>query len=234
MTRSVRDAMLAHEILAARRVVRSNAPLSSYRLAVATSVMLDGLDSGVARAWDRTLQALRRAGARIEEISLPELTELPAIQSTGGFSAAESYTWHRHLLTNKSAQYDPRVLARIERGAGMSASDYIALMQARRDWITRMEQALAGFDAVLSPTVPLVAPPIAEVAPGKERDEAFFRVNGLLLRNPSVINMLDGCAISLPCQAPGELPVGLMLWHGALRDDVILNIALQVEQQLPT
>jgi Asp-tRNA(Asn)/Glu-tRNA(Gln) amidotransferase A subunit family amidase len=49
-----------------------------------------------------------------------------------------------------------------------------------------------------------------------------------------VINMLDGCAISLPCQAPGELPVGLMLWHGALRDDVILNIALQVEQQLPT
>jgi amidase/aspartyl-tRNA(Asn)/glutamyl-tRNA(Gln) amidotransferase subunit A len=234
MTRSVRDAMLAHEILAARRVVRSNAPLSSYRLAVATSVMLDGLDSGVARAWERTLQALRRAGARIEEISLPELTELPAIQSTGGFSAAESYTWHRHLLTNKSAQYDPRVLARIERGAGMSASDYIALMQARRDWITRMEQALAGFDAVLSPTVPLVAPPFAEVAPVKERDEAFFRVNGLLLRNPSVINMLDGCAISLPCQAPGELPVGLMLWHGALRDDVILNIALQVEQQLPT
>lgn len=234
ITRSVRDAILAHEILAARRVVRSNAPLPSYRLAVATSVMLDELEPVVARAWERTLQTLRRAGARIEEISLPELNELPAIQSTGGFSAAESHTWHRHLLKEKSAQYDPRVLARIERGAGMSASDYIELMQARRDWIARMAQALAGFDAVLSPTVPLIAPPIAEVAPGQERDAAFFRVNGLLLRNPSVVNMLDGCAISIPCQAPDELPIGLMIWHGALRDDVILNIALQIEQHLPT
>lgn len=234
MTRSVRDAILAHEILAARRVACSNAPLSSYRLAVATHLMLDGLDPMVSRAWERTLQTLRLAGAHIEEIRLPELDELAAIQSTGGFSAAESYTWHRQLLKDKSAQYDPRVLARIERGAGMSASDYITLMQARRDWIMRMEQALAGFDAVLSPTVPLTAPPLADLAPGQERDEAFFRANGLLLRNPSVVNMLDGCAISLPCQAPDELPVGLMIWHGALRDDVILSIALQIEQQLPT
>jgi Asp-tRNA(Asn)/Glu-tRNA(Gln) amidotransferase A subunit family amidase len=44
--------------------------------------------------------------------------------------------------------------------------------------------------------------------------------------------MLDGCAISLPCHAPGELPVGLMLWHGALHDDTILNIALQADATL--
>ena len=70
------------------------------------------------------------------------------------------------------------------------------------------------------------------MAPGAERDDAFFRVNGLLLRNPSVINMLDGCALSLPCHLPGELPVGLMVWHGALRDDTVLNVALQLEQFL--
>ena len=106
------------------------------------------------------------------------------------------------------------------------------LVRARADWIARMEKALQGFDAVLSPTVPVTAPPIADVAPGAERDEAFFRLNGLLLRNPSVVNMLDGCAISLPCQAPGDAPVGLMIWHAALHDDDVLGIALQVETLL--
>ena len=92
--------------------------------------------------------------------------------------------------------------------------------------------AIGGFDAVLSPTVPITAPAMADVAPGAERDEAFFRVNGLLLRNTSVVNMLDGCALSLPCHAPDELPVGLMAWHGAMRDDAILNLSLQIERLL--
>src|SRR5690606_34576359 len=103
---------------------------------------------------------------------------------------------------------------------------------ARRAWIAEVESGLAGYDAVLSPTVPIVAPPIATVAPGAERDSEFFRVNGLLLRNPSVVNMLDGCAISIPCHASRELRVGLMVWHGALRDDTLLTIALQAEAAL--
>ena len=78
----------------------------------------------------------------------------------------------------------------------------------------------------------LHGPAIAAGMPGAERDEAFFRTNALLLRNPSVVNMLDGCALSLPCQAPGELPAGLMVWHGAMHDDTILNISLQIEQLL--
>ncbi|MDH5204080.1 MAG: amidase [Hylemonella sp.] len=232
MTRSVRDAILVHEILAARRVTRSDAPLSSYRLAISTTLMLDGLDATVAQAWQRTVARLHQAGAQIVELPLPQLGELDAMQANGGFSAAESYAWHRRLLQERGDRYDPRVRARIERGAAISAADYIALGEARRDWITRMETTLQGFDAVLSPTLPIVAPPIAEVAPGAERDAAFFRVNAQLLRNTSVVNMLDGCAISLPCHAPGELPVGLMLWHGPMRDDSILNIALQIQRLL--
>ena len=114
----------------------------------------------------------------------------------------------------------------------MSASAYIDLLNARQHWIVRMEAALAPFDALLSPTVPLVAPPIADVAPGAERDAEFFRVNALLLRNTSVVNMLDGCALSLPCHQAGELPVGLMLWHAAEHDDALLNVAQQVAQTL--
>jgi Asp-tRNA(Asn)/Glu-tRNA(Gln) amidotransferase A subunit family amidase len=232
MTRTVRDAITVHEILAARRITRSDAPLSAYRFAVVPQVMFDGIDTTVARAFERTLQTLRAAGARISELPLPQLGELAGLQASGGFAAAESYAWHRRLLHDKAVQYDPRVRTRIERGAAISAADYIALLQARRDWIARTEQALQGVDAVLSPTVPIVAPPLADVAPGAAQDEAFFRINGLLLRNPSVVNMLDGCALSLPCHTPGELPVGLRVWHGALRDDVILNIAQQIENLL--
>jgi amidase/aspartyl-tRNA(Asn)/glutamyl-tRNA(Gln) amidotransferase subunit A len=240
LTRSVRDAVLAHEILAARRVTRSPAPLSAWRLAIPTTTFLDDLDPTVARAFARTLDTLRSAGARITEIALPEVAELTGMQARGSISAAESHAWHRPLLARHAPRYDPRVRRRIEAGAAMSAADYIDLLHARADWITRMKAAIAGFDALLSPTVPIVAPTLASVAPADGRDAAqdaardaeFFRVNGLLLRNPSTINMLDGCALSLPCHVAGELPVGLMVWHAALHDDAVLNAGLQIEKIL--
>ncbi len=232
MTRSVRDAVLAHEVLADRRVKLAGKPLAQHRFAVARTQMLDGMDAQVAGAFQAALRALRDAGARVEEIALEAIQALGTLQATGGFAAAESYAWHRPLLARRGDGYDPRVRTRIERGAGMKAWEYIDLVRARADWIRRVEGALQRFDAVLSPTVPIVAPAIADVAPGAGQDEAFFRVNALLLRNTSVVNMLDGCALSLPCQRPGELPVGLMLWHGALRDDALLDAALAVEAAL--
>ena len=240
LTRSVRDAMLAHEILAARTVTRCLAPLATYRLAVARTVFLDGMDPVVARAFERTVAALRASGARIDDIDLPQTAELADLQATGGFSAAESFAWHRHLLAARAADYDPRVAARIRRGATILAHEYIDLIQARRAWIARMEQALSGYDAVLSPTVPIVAPRLDDVAPATGddaasdalRDEAFFRANALLLRNTSVVNMLDGCALSLPCHRPDEMPVGLMVWHAGDRDDTVLNLSLRIEEAL--
>jgi Asp-tRNA(Asn)/Glu-tRNA(Gln) amidotransferase A subunit family amidase len=232
MTRSVRDAILAHEILADRIVKLAEVPLSGHRLAVARTAMLDALDTTVARAFDRALKTLRDAGAAVEEIELGAIRDLGTIQATGGFSAAESYAWHRTLLARAGERYDPRVRVRIERGAAMKAFEYVDLVRDRREWIARVIDSLRGFDAVLSPTVPIVAPPIAQVAPGVERDDEFFRVNTLLLRNTSVVNMLDGCAISIPCHAPDELPVGLMIWQSAMHDDTVLNIARQAEAAL--
>lgn len=229
LTRSVRDAVTVHEVLAAREVTLTGKPLSGYRLAVAGTLMQDTLSRTVTQAFERSLQVLRDAGAKIVEIPLVEIGELAAINATGGLSAAESYVWHRKLIAEHQASYDPRVALRILRGASMGAADYIDLVAARQAWIARMETRLEGFDAVLSPTVPLVAPPIASVL---NDDAEFFRVNGLLLRNTSVVNMLDGCAISLPCHTPGKLPVGLMLWHAAMHDDTVLDLALQVEAAL--
>jgi len=229
LTRSVRDAVTVHEILSARTVRLACKPLSSCRLAVARTLMQDGLSSTVAMAFEKSLQQLRRAGASIEEVALEELNELASINATGGLSAAESHAWHRKLLAEHEAQYDPRVALRILRGASMYAADYIDLLAARQAWIVRMQARLHNFDAVLSPTVPVVAPSIASVL---HNDDEFFRVNSLLLRNTSVVNMLDGCAISIPCHTPDQLPVGLMLWHAAMHDDPLLDLALQIEAAL--
>ena len=229
MTLSVRDAVVLHEVLADRKVELAGKPLRSLRFGVPRTLMLDGLDATVVRAFERALATLARAGARIEAIELPLLGEVAAINASGGFAAAESWTWHRQLLAEHASDYDPRVALRIRRGATMTAADYIELLAARRAWIVRMEAALSPYDAMLSPTVPMVAPALE---PLLADDAAFFAANGLLLRNPSTVNLLDGCAISLPCHAVGELPVGLMLWSAAMRDDALLDAALGVEAAL--
>lgn len=232
MTRSVRDAILVHEILANIKVCRSMAPLSRYRLGVPSTLMLDELDTTVSRAWERTLGLLSRAGAIIEQVEIPEIIAIADLQANGGFSAAESYAWHHDYLKSRPNDYDPRVKTRIMRGSTISAKEYIELHAARIQWIKSINKHVEKFDAMISPTVPLVAPLIATVAPGAERDEAFFSLNGRLLRNPSVVNMYDGCAISIPCHDPDELPVGLMVWAGAMCDDAVLNIAHQIELAL--
>jgi aspartyl-tRNA(Asn)/glutamyl-tRNA(Gln) amidotransferase subunit A len=232
MTLSVRDAMLLHEVLAARQVVRSPASLRECRIAVPRHTVLDGLDATVARAFERSLSRLSAAGAQIVDIPLPELGEAADMQARCTFPAAEAFSQQRAWVQDHAALYDPRVLARIQRGGTMLAGDYIDLQRARADWMRRVNRATAPFDALLSPTVPMVAPPLAEVAPGTERDEAFFAVNARLLRNTALGNLLDGCGLSLPCHRGDELPVGLMLWHGNGRDDGVLHVAQLAERAL--
>jgi aspartyl-tRNA(Asn)/glutamyl-tRNA(Gln) amidotransferase subunit A len=232
LTRSVRDAALVHGVLSGRPVTPGGGALRDLHLAVPQTTFLDGADATVIAAFGRSLQRLRDAGAQVQEIALPQTAQMASLQAGGGLAAAESHAWHRALLERHTDAYDPRVLSRILRGAGISAADYLDLLAARRAWIAGMEVALQGFDALLSPTVPIVAPTLASLAPGEARDDEFFHVNGLLLRNTSVVNLLDGCAISLPCQAQGELPVGLMLWHAGGHDDAVLDAARLIEPLL--
>ena len=229
MTRSVRDAIAVHEVLAARTVGLERRPLDASRFAVPQTLVLDGLDATVARAFERSLAALSAAGAQITTVALAPLAEVPAINASGGFAPAEAWAFHRRWIAEYERDYDPRVAQRIRRGAAMSAADYIDLVAARRDWIARMDAALSGFDALLTPTVPIVAPPLEPLVAD---DAAFFAANALVLRNPSVVNFLDGCALSVPCQDEGNLPVGLMVWSSGGRDDAVLDAGLAIEAAL--
>jgi aspartyl-tRNA(Asn)/glutamyl-tRNA(Gln) amidotransferase subunit A len=229
ITLSVRDAALLHSVLAARSVCLSRRPLGAWRLALPRRIMLDALDPVVARTFEAALSALRAAGVRIEEIDLPLLDEAASLQRGGGLPAAESWAWHRQRLAHLEARYDPRVVTRIRRGAAIAAADYIDLLQERERWIARMGEALEPFDALLSPTVPILPPPVDAL---RSDDEAFFATNALLLRNPSLVNLLDGCALSLPCYRAGDWPVGMMVWAPALADDRVLSVSLAIESAL--
>jgi aspartyl-tRNA(Asn)/glutamyl-tRNA(Gln) amidotransferase subunit A len=229
ITRSVRDAVLLHGVLAARTPAPMSRPLQAMRLAVPRTLMLEGLDTDVTRSFTQALSQLAAQGAQLQEIDLPPLAELADLQANASFAAAEAWAWHRERFGQRGADYDPRVAQRILRGQGISAGDYITLVQARRQWINRMQAALAGYDAAVSPTVPMVAPALAPLV---NSDQRFFAINAMLLRNPAVVNMLDGCAISLPCQEPGHLPVGLMVWAPALHDDAVLGVAGAIETTL--
>ena len=183
----------------------------------------------VQQAFDAALDKLRAAGAQVEQFDFPELLELPRINGGGGLVAAEAWHWHRVLLEEKGAQYDQRVAARIRRGQQQGAADYIDLLDARARLIAIAKRRLAPFDAWLMPSVAVLAP---QVAPLEADDATFFATNGLVLRNASVINFLDGCALSLPCHAEGELPVGLGICGLAGADDQVLRIGLAVEALL--
>jgi aspartyl-tRNA(Asn)/glutamyl-tRNA(Gln) amidotransferase subunit A len=221
ITRDVATAIKAHEILAARKVSIGSKPLADYRLAVVRQTFQDGMDDTVKAAYEDALQALLDKGLRPIEIDLPELLEIPSINATGGFSPIEAYRWHKDLIAARQADYDPRVAQRILLGKKATEADYQTLLAKRADWIARVSDRLQDFDAVISPTVPICAPTIASI----ESDDAeFFRVNALLLRNPSIVNLLDGCAIALPPY--------VMLWHAAMHDDAILSLAVHIEKAL--
>ena len=218
---AILDAVLADEpiTLLAPRAVKG------LRLAVPTTVMLDDLDDAVANTFARALETLAEQGALIERIEFPEFLDVGIIGMKGGFAAAESYAWHRYLIVSAGDVYDPRVSSRILRGETITAADYIDMLTARRSLVARAAVRLAPYDALVMPTTANTPPRIADLAD----DQAFARENVRSLRNCTMINMIDGCAISLPAHRDGEVPVGLMLAQSGGHDRRLFEIAAGIE-----
>ena len=219
---AVLDAVLADEPI----IALQPRLIKGMRLAVPTTVALDELDDAVATAFERALENLSRQGALIERIAVPEFLDVGVMNTKGGFAAAESYAWHRYLLASHGDVYDPRVSIRIARGEAISAADYIDLLEARKSLIARATVRLAPYDALALPTTANTPPVIADLAD----DKAFTKENLRALRNCTLINMIDGCAISLPCHREGEVPVGLMLAASSGADRRIFEVAAAMEE----
>ncbi|GAB3629351.1 amidase [Pandoraea terrae] len=208
--------------------VAASRPLRGLHFGILTNYVLDGAEPAALAAYERALQALARAGATLTEFQFAPFDDLPALNRFG-FAPIEAYAWHRKLLAGKAGDYDPRVLVRIRKGEPATAADYIDLLAGRAALIAQANPVWNAFDAVLCPTVPLTPP---RVAPLEADDAAFTATNALVLRNPTAINMIDGCALSVPCHAAGDAPVGLMLSACNGSDASLLSVGRATEAAL--
>jgi aspartyl-tRNA(Asn)/glutamyl-tRNA(Gln) amidotransferase subunit A len=231
MTRSVRACLAVDAVLSQQPLPTVAISLRGLRFAVPQTLMMDDVDATVAQAFARILQRISKAGAQVVEIPFTALGDIALLSLPGGFSPIESYAAHHARLERGAQQIDHRVVARMMLGKDISAQDYLELHNRRHAWIADAQQTLHGFDAMLCPTVPIVAP-LTE--PLLKDDDAFFKVNRLLLRNPSAINYMDGCAWSLPCHEADELPVGLMASALAGQDAHLARVALALENFINT
>jgi len=225
----VQSCVLLDAVIADAPLVLRPRDVSRAHFAVPQTLVLDDLQAPVAQAFEAALETLRQQGARISRLDIPEFAELAAINAGGGFTAAEAWAWHATLLQSREAEYDPRVASRMRRGEGFLAQDFLLLLAQRKAWQQAVNTRIAPFDALLMPTVPRLAPRIADL---QASDAAYFDANAAMLRNPTLINFLDGCAISLPCPLPGQAPVGLSVAGACMRDEAIAGWALAIERVL--
>jgi aspartyl-tRNA(Asn)/glutamyl-tRNA(Gln) amidotransferase subunit A len=198
------------------------------RLLLPRSSALDDLDAEVAKAFEGALSRLSAAGAMVSEVPMPAFDRQADYFKGGGFAGAEAYYIHRERL-ERLGEMDPRVGKRVALGKDLSGPDYVALGFLRAEYQRAVARAAAGFDAIVFPAVPCVPPPIVEV---EKSDDDYFRWNARILRNSGLINFLDGCAVSLPCHAPGGAPVGFAVCGTAMSDRRILAVAAAVERVL--
>jgi aspartyl-tRNA(Asn)/glutamyl-tRNA(Gln) amidotransferase subunit A len=203
------------------------APLAGLRVGVPQGAPLENLDATVGKRFPEALDRLEKAGMRLSaEKFMPLFDRMDTVNAKGGIAPAEAFAVHRDRLGRRGDAVDPNVRVRIERAAKISAADYVDMLHDRAALIREMDARLAEFDVLAMPTTPVVSPLLADV----EKQEEFFRWNGRVLRNTSVWNFFDACAITLPLPREGGLPTGLMLVARNGRDRRLLSIAAGVER----
>jgi aspartyl-tRNA(Asn)/glutamyl-tRNA(Gln) amidotransferase subunit A len=202
------------------------APLAGLRLGIPQGLPLGNLDETVASRFFDATKELTRNGVRLSEEQLSFIDDMVRSNAKATFAAAESYEVHRERLATRAVDFDPFVRSRIEAGSALSAADYIAMLRGRTALARAMDARLSALDGLVLPTTPIVAPTIAEVS----TSEGFTAKNGLVLRNPAMVNFFDLCAISVPLPRAGGLPVGLMLVARNGRDRQLFQMAAAVER----
>ena len=223
LARTIAECAAVHAVLSQTSPDTAEA-VEKPRIGVARGALTEGLDTQVSRDFEAALEKLAAAGCTLQDV------ELPMLEGYGNVNrivvATEAHAIHRDRLAALETVGDARVLKRI-RAAETFSEQEVADAYALRARAVEAFRALAGgFDAFVAPTVPTVAPPTAEV----EAD--FDRLNALMLRNPSAINFLDGCAATVPMHGTQPLATGLMIFGAAASDWRVLAIAQRAQAVL--
>jgi aspartyl-tRNA(Asn)/glutamyl-tRNA(Gln) amidotransferase subunit A len=224
LARTVEDCALVHAAIAGEEFKPlQRDEVRNLRLAVPQTGVLDGLDAPVAAAFERLCRMLSKAGASLVDARFDLFEEIAASNACNVIEFADALAWHRDLLARRGADYDPNVRGRVEKGAEISGAAYARMRERRAELTHAFDGLTQAYDALILPTVPIIAPTI-EAA---ERDEGEIRSK--LLRNPSLFNFLDRPAITIPIHRSGDAPVGLMVVGARDADWQVFEIARAVE-----
>lgn len=228
MAKSVAECALADAVLAGESTDFSASPLNGVRAGLVQGLPLEAMDATVSAAYGKALAKLSGAWKSSSDTALDALPILASVNERGGLAPPEAYAIHQKLLAEAGDGIDPFVHQRIMRAANMTMPDYVWLLEDRKRAIAQTDALFDKFDVLVLPTTPIVAPLQSEVA----SIDAFIPRNVLLLRNTSMGNFFDLCAVSLPINLGNALPCGLMLFGRNGSDRKLLSIAASVEKAL--
>lgn len=225
LAHSVEDcALLLAALQGGRAVDLTGADLSGTRLAVLETVALDGLRDRPAKGFHDACQRLSRAGAKVERIAAPEVTEAMAL--AGILFTAEAYGIWREAIEAAPQKMFPRILERFRTGAQVTAMDYIAgwrrLEDLRAIWADRVK----GYDAVILPTSPILPPDADRLM----TDQDYYVTENLLaLRNTRIGNLMGVCGLTLPTSQPS---CGISILAPAFAEGRLLRLGAAAERAL--
>lgn len=225
LCRSVEDAALVLAALGATPASDlRNTSLAGARLAVLETTAFDDIRDVPADAFESAVRRLGAAGAHVSRISAREVADAMAL--SGVLFATEAYgTWATEIEAAPDKMFLP-ILERFRGGKSFSAPEYVAawrtLDRLRAQWTDRV----AGFDAVLTPTAPILPPDRGRLL----TDAAYYTTENLLaLRNTRIGNLMGLCALSLPTGTPA---CGLQVLAPAFAEARLLRLGAAMETAL--
>ena len=195
--------------------------IKGLTIGVPTAFYVDDLDSEVAGALDATIAVLKREGANIVQVELPDQRQLTGAAQL--VLAVEAAAFHKRWMIERPQDYGPQVLMRLQNGLAIPGVSYLETLRWRGPALAAHFTAVADVDAVIAPVSPIPAPTIAEsdVGNGPDAEAVIQR----LTRFTRPINYLGLPALSIPAGfTRGGLPVGMQLVGRSFEEAMLLRI----------
>ena len=242
ITRSVEDAALVYQAMqGADSRDESTAGVASHdtlrglkdgvkglRIAIGETTFFDDVDRAVEKAVREAGQVFRTLGAQLASLAVPEAAAAWAEEKRPLLIPAEGCAVNRELLDKHLAELDPVIGPRMLTGRTLCAPDYFALLRRYAELREQVRWTLRDVDALIVPTTMSPARPLAAI---DASSKAYLDYNMRVHRNTGIGNLLNLCAVSVPCGFTSDgLPIGLMIYAKPFQEDMALRVAYAYER----
>lgn len=202
--------------------------VGGLRLAFAESVFWEDVHPEVAQAVRECGTVFEDLGADVSSIDFTEAREARELNPGGVIIAGEGYMLNKKWLEEHFDELDPVVAQRMIKGKEISADQYLNTSYSARQLRAKAGNTLKDIDALLVPTTPDPAKPVADIDTNMEN---YLAHNIRYLRNTSIGNTLNFCGLSLPCGFTASgMPIGLLICGKPFQEDVVLRAGYAFQQ----